>query len=312
MTKEAIIGSDGESARSSFLPVAPDAALEKLHSGMEWSEGPVYFPASDTLIFSDIPNHQLLQWTPELGARVLTSQSNYTNGNTRDGFGRRISCEHLSNSVVRIEGDGARTVLASTYKDNRLNSPNDVVVTREGVVWFTDPSYGILSDHEGSARPSEQEGCFVYRIHPETGECESVCETLIMPNGLAFSKDEKTLYVADSSKSHFAHGNNHVFAFDVNAEGTLSNQRVFFEIEHGVPDGMAIDDHDNLWCSSARGVEIISPDGHYIDHIAVPETVANLTFGGPEGNRLFITATSSLYAINVNVRGVSPPLAECV
>lgn len=281
-----------------------DAKLEKLHSGMQWSEGPVYFPGSDTLIFSDIPNHQLLQWVPDLGTRVLHSQSNYTNGNTRDSLGRRISCEHLSHSVVRIAGDGSREILASTYDGKRLNSPNDLVVTSDGAVWFTDPSYGILSDREGRARASEQAGCFVYRIDPLSGECRVVCDSLIMPNGLAFSVDEKTLYIADSSKSHFKDGNHHVFAFDVIEGCRLSNQRIFHEIEHGVPDGMRVDEYDNLWCSSARGVEIISHDGDHINHIAVPEVVANLTFGGPEGNRLFITATTSLYAIYVGVRGV--------
>jgi len=281
-----------------------DAKLEQLHTGMEWCEGPVYFPSSDTLIFSDIPNHQLLQWVPELGCRVFNHQSNYTNGNTRDSHGRRISCEHLSNSVVRFDGHGSREVLASTFEGKKLNSPNDVVVSSDGAVWFTDPSYGILSDREGRQRDSEQEGCFVYRIDPSSGECKKACDSLIMPNGLAFSADEKTLYIADSSKSHFDYGNHHVFAFDIDSNNVLSNQRVFYEIEHGVPDGMRVDEYDNLWCSSSRGIEIISPQGVYIDHIAVPEVVANLTFGGPNGTRLFITATTSLYAIDVGVKGL--------
>lgn len=307
---ETVNATEGKKACTSQDLLLPDAKLEKLHTGMTWCEGPVYFPSSDTLMFSDIPNHQLLQWVPDLGTRVVSLDSNYTNGNTRDQSGRRISCEHLSNSVVRIEGDGSRTVLASTYNGKRLNSPNDVVVSSDGAVWFTDPSYGIMSDHEGRARASEQEGCFVYRIDPVSGECKVVCDSLIMPNGLAFSADEQTLYIADSSRSHFPDANHHVFAFDVESGGTLANQRIFYEVEHGVPDGMRIDEYDNLWCSSARGVEIISPDGHQINHIAVPEVVANLTFGGPEGNRLFITATSSLYAIYVGVRGVDSPLAQ--
>lgn len=290
--------------------LAPHAVLERLHTGMQWSEGPVYFPASDTLIFSDIPNHQLLEWSPRTGTRVLTSQSNYTNGNTRDADGRRISCEHLTNSVVRFEATGSRTVLASTYGGKRLNSPNDVVVSSDGAVWFTDPTYGIMSEREGRPRPSEQEGCYVYRIDPHTGDCKMVCDNLILPNGLAFSADEKTLYIADSSRSHFEYGNHHVFAFDVNPDGTLGARRNFYEVAHGVPDGMRVDEHGNLWCSSARGVEIIAPSGTQITHIPVPEEVANLTFGGPEGNRLFITATSSLYAINVGVKGADSLLAE--
>lgn len=290
-------------ARQNNGLLLPGADLVRLHTGMQWSEGPVYFPATDTLIFSDIPNHQLLQWVPDLGIRVLEPNSNFTNGNTRDQAGRRISCEHLTNAVVRIEGDGTRTIMASTFEGKRLNSPNDVVVSRDGAIWFTDPTYGILSDREGKRRPSELNGCFVYRIDPVSGECRMVCDSLIMPNGLAFSLDEKTLFIADSSRSHFEGANHHVFAFDVQSDGSLSNQRMFFEIDHGVPDGMRVDEHDNLWCSSGRGVEVIAPNGELIDHIAVPEAVANLTFGGPSGNRLFITATSSLYAITVGVRG---------
>lgn len=289
---------------------ASGAKLETLHSGMEWCEGPVYFPATDTLIFSDIPNHQLLQWSPNTGASVLDAQSNYTNGNTRDHVGRRISCEHLTNSVVRIETDGTRTTLASMYGGKRLNSPNDVVVSSDGAVWFTDPTYGILSEREGAPRPSEQDSCNVYRIDPVTGDCDIVCDSLIMPNGLAFSTNERTLYIADSSKSHFEHGNNHVFAFTVGDDNTLSDQRVFHEISHGVPDGMRVDELGNLWCSSARGIEVIAPDGQHIGLIEVPETVANLTFGGPDGRQLFITATTSLYAIRVGVKGAETPLAE--
>lgn len=290
-------------ARHDGPVLLPDATLVRLHTGMEWSEGPVYFPTTDTLIFSDIPNNQLLQWSADEGTRVIVENSNFTNGNTRDRNGLRISCEHLCNSVVRINEDGVRTVLASTYEGKRLNSPNDVVVARDGAIWFTDPSYGILSDREGKKRASELDGCYVYRIDPVSGECRVVCDGLIMPNGLAFSLDEKTLYIADSSRSHFEGANHHVFAFDAQPDGTLNNQRVFFEIDHGVPDGMRIDERDNLWCSSERGVEIIAPTGELVDYIPVPEVVANLTFGGASGNRLFITATSSLYAIDVGVRG---------
>ena len=279
------------------------AELSQLYTGAAWAEGPVYFPATDTLIFSDIPRHRLLQYNADGAVKVIDDNSNYTNGNTRMPDGRRVSCQHLSNSVVRFEKDGTQTVLASRFDGKRLNSPNDVIVAKDGAVWFTDPTYGILSDVEGRARPSEQKGCHVYRINPVSGECEMVCDTLKMPNGLAFSIDEKTLYVADSSKSHFEDGYHHVFAFDVVDGRRLENQRVFYAVEHRVPDGMRVDEFDNLWCSSGRGVEVIAPDGAHIGHIAAPEPTANLTFGGPDGRRLFITATTSLYAINVAVRG---------
>jgi gluconolactonase len=287
-----------------FEVLQPGAVLDQLYTGAVWAEGPVYFPETGTLVFSDIPNNRLLQWGPDGTTRTIDDDSKYTNGNTRDANGCRISCQHLSNSVVRLERDGSKTVLADTYGGKRLNSPNDVVVASDGGVWFTDPSYGILSDHEGRARPSEQDGCFVFRIDPATGDCKSVCETLIMPNGLAFSPDESVLYVADSSRSHFPGANHHVFAFDVLPDGTLRNERRFYEIEHGVPDGMRVDEFGNLWCSSGRGIEVIDPAGTLISHIPVPETVANLTFGGADGNRIFITATTSLYAIDAAVRGV--------
>lgn len=285
--------------------IHPGAELSQLYTGAAWTEGPVYFPKTGKLIFSDIPNNRLLEWDPSGLVRVADENSNYSNGNTLDRQGRRVSCQHLTNSVIRFEDNGTQTVLASHYDGNRLNSPNDVVVSRDGAVWFTDPTYGILSDHEGIARPSEQEGCFVYRIDPVSGDCQKVCDTLMMPNGLAFSGDETILYIADSSRSHFENGYHHVFAFDVLEGQMLGNQRVFYEVEHGVPDGMRIDEFGNLWCSSGRGVEVIDPKGCQIDHIPVPEAVANLTFGGTDGKRLFITATTSLYAIDVAVRGIT-------
>lgn len=288
------------SAKDVFLD---GAELSQLYTGATWTEGPVYFPETDTLVFSDIPNHRLLQCYADGTVDVIESDSNYTNGNTRTSDGRRVACQHLTNSVVRFETDGTQTVLASHYDGKRLNSPNDVVVSKDGAVWFTDPTYGILSDHEGRARPSEQDGCFVFRIDPASGDCEMVCDTLKMPNGLAFSTNESILYIADSSKSHFADGHQHVLAFDVVDGRRLEKQRVFHEIQHRVPDGMRVDEYDNLWCSSGRGVEVIMPDGTHIGHIAVPEPTANLTFGGPDGRRLFITATTSLYAIDVAVRG---------
>lgn len=282
----------------------PNAELVQLYTGAVWTEGPVYFAETGTVIFSDIPNNRLLEWSPSGETRIFDDNSHYTNGNTLDREGCRISCQHLTNSVVRFPLNGPQIVLASHYAGNRLNSPNDVVVAHDGGVWFTDPTYGILSDHEGRTRTSEQEGCFVYRIDPVSRECQKMCDSLMMPNGLAFSIDQTILYIADSSRSHFENGHHHVFAFDVLDGKTLSNKRTFYEVEHGVPDGMRIDAFDNLWCSSARGVEVIDPEGQHIGHIPVPEPVANLTFGGRDGKRLFITATTSLYAIDVAVRGI--------
>ena len=281
----------------------PGASIERLNTGNLWAEGPVYFPAGDFLLWSDIPNDCQWQWVPGLGCRIYSHHSNNSNGNTRDRQGRLISCQHLTRSVVRTEADGSLTTLADEYDGKRLNSPNDVIVASDGGVWFTDPSYGILSDYEGKKSTPEQKGCFVYRIDPDTGTLKAMVTSLKMPNGLAFSPDEKTLYVADSSRSHFSDGYHHIFAFDVEADWSLSHQRTFAEIEHGVPDGMRVDELGNLWSSSARGIETYGPDGSHKGYIAIPETVSNLCFGGRKRNRLFITASTSVYAVYVAVKG---------
>ena len=255
------------------------------------------------MIWSDIPNNRLLQWVPELGARVYSHSSNNSNGNTRDAQGRRVTCEHLTRSVVRFEHDGSRTLLAAAHDGKRLNSPNDVVVSSDGAVWFTDPSYGIMTDYEGNRATPEQDGCFVYRIDPATGAVEAKIRCLRMPNGLAFSPDERTLYVADSSRSHDEAGRHHVLAFPVEPEGSVGEGQVRITIRDGVPDGLRVDEFGNLWVSSARGVEVFASDGTPLGVLHVPETVANLTFGGLKNNRLFIAATTSLYAIYTAVRG---------
>ncbi|MEO5807120.1 SMP-30/gluconolactonase/LRE family protein [Devosia sp.] len=287
--------------------VQPNAQLERLHTGMLWAEGPVYFAAGDHLLWSDIPNNRVMQYVPGLGARVYSHDANNCNGNTLDREGRRITCEHLSRSVVRFEHDGSRTVLASQHEDKALNSPNDVVVSSDGAVWFTDPNYGIMSDYEGRRASPEQAGCFVYRIDPQSGAVEARITTMRKPNGLAFSLNERILYVADSARSHDAQGDHHVLAFPVTPGGGVGTGQKIVEIEEGVPDGFRLDEFGNLWVSSERGVEIFAPDGTPLGIIHVPETVANLTFGGPKNNRLFIAATTSLYAVYTAVRGAQRP-----
>ena len=283
------------------------AQLQTLYQGCLWAEGPVYFPTGDFLVWSDIPNERLMQWLPELGTRVLSHRSQNANGNTRDAQGRRLSCEHLARAVVRIEHDGARTVLAERFEGRRLNSPNDVVVAADGAVWFSDPSYGILSDYEGQRASVEQAGCHVYRVCPKTGELSAQIRSMQMPNGLAFSPDGRTLYVADSSRSHDAAGHHHVLAFAVVDGAAVDDGRVFAVIDEGVPDGLRVDEFGNLWISSARGVEVFADDGTPLGIVHVPETVSNLCFGGPKNNRLFITATTSLYALFTAVRGAPGP-----
>jgi gluconolactonase len=290
--------------------VIGSAHLERLDASSRWAEGPVYFPAGDYLLWSDIPNNRVMQWAEGLGTRCYSTFSQNCNGSTRDEQGRRITCEHLSRSVVRFEPDGSRTVLASAHDGRRLNSPNDVVVASDGAVWFTDPSYGILSDYEGARATPEQSGCFVYRIDPVSGGVEAKVRSMRMPNGLAFSPDETTLYVADSSRSHDDAGHHHVLAFAVGKDWSIGEPRTFATIEHGVPDGLRVDEHGNVWVSSARGIEIFASDGTPLGTLFVPEAVANLTFGGPKNNRLFITATTSVYSVYTAVRGASRPTGK--
>lgn len=286
------------------------AHLERIDSSSRWTEGPVYFPLGDYLLWSDIPNNRTLQWIEGVGVRVFCHNSNFGNGSTRDAQGRRIVCEHLSRSVVRIEPDGSRTVLAASHAGARLNSPNDVVVASDGAVWFTDPSYGILSDYEGKRSPSEQLGCFVYRIDPQSGEVACKIRSMKMPNGLSFAPAEEVLYVADSSRSHDEAAHHHVLAFPVRTDWSLGEPKLFATIEDGVPDGLRVDEFGNVWVSSARGVEVFASDGTLLGVVHVPETVSNLTFGGPRNNRLFVTATTSVYSIFTAVRGAERPRAN--
>ena len=281
--------------------VLHSAELTCVHNGMLWAEGPVYFPAGDYFLWSDIPNNRLYQWFTDDSVRVFRFDSKNTNWNTRDNDGRLVSCQHLSRSVVRLEHDGNETVLADGYDNKRLNSPNDLVVSSDNTIWFTDPTYGIMSNFEGRRAEAEQSCCRVYSITPD-GRVNSVVETLQKPNGLAFSPDETQLFIADSARSHDENGNHHLFAC-AHSQGAVSKPEKIFEIEHGVPDGLRVDEFGHIWCSSARGVEVLDAKGTHLGCLKVPEAVANLEFGGPKGNRLLITASRSVYSIYLAVSG---------
>lgn len=285
----------------------PSAQLDELHTGCRWTEGPVWFDDAQHLLFSDIPNQRVLRWVDGGGVSVFRAPSHFINGNTRDRQGRLVSCEHGGRRVIRTEVDGAITVLADSYNGKPLNSPNDVVVRSDGSVWFTDPSYGILSDYEGYKSEQEQPSRNVYRLDPETGALEVMVDDFLQPNGLAFSPDETLLYVADSGASHAPEAPRHIRVFDVVEGKRLENGRVFAEIDKGIPDGMRVDIHGNLWSSAGDGVHCFAPDGRLLGKILVPQAVSNLTFGGPRRNRLFITASTSLYAIFTATTGAQQP-----
>jgi gluconolactonase len=288
--------------------VVSSAALEELYSDCRWAEGPVWFDDAGHLLFSDIPNQRILRWVEGGGVSVFRSPSNFANGHTRDRQGRLVSCEHGLRRVTRTEVDGTITVLADSHDGKRLNSPNDVVVRSDGSVWFSDPSYGILSDYEGYKADEEQESRNIWRLDQTTGSLAIMAHDCLQPNGLAFSPDERRLYVADSGASHMPEAPRHILVYDVSEDGrSLSNARVFVTIDKGIPDGIRVDIAGNLWSSAADGVHCFSPEGILLGKILVPQVVANLTFGGPRRNRLFITATTSLYSIYTTTTGAQRP-----
>ena len=288
-----------------FEPLIKSAArLEKLYEGCRWAEGPAYFPAGRYLIWSDIPNDRMLRYDETSGAvSVFRNPSGYSNGNTVDRQGRLISCEHGHRRVSRTEHDGTITVIASHYQGKRLNSPNDVVVQSDGTIWFTDPAYGINSDYEGHKDESEIGACHVYRVDPHSGEIKIVADDFVRPNGIAFSPDERRLYVADTGATHVKDGPRHIRVFDVSDNGRLSGGKVFATLTAGLFDGMRLDEAGRIWTSAGDGVHCYDPDGTLLGKILVPEAVANVVFGGVKRNRLYICATTSLYAIMLPLNG---------
>ena len=283
--------------------VMHNAPLQKLASGFDWVEGPVWFGDADCLLFSDIPNNRIMRWGPTSGLSTYRAPSNYANGHTRDRQGRLVSCEHGTRRVTRTEHDGSITVIADSHDGKRLNSPNDVVVASDGAIWFTDPHYGIMTDYEGY-RAEQEQPCHVYRVDP-SGTIKAVITDMMCPNGLAFSPDESLLYVADTGRM-YSDDPQHIRVYVV-SEGSALNGRHFHTIDTGCADGIRLDRDGNVWSSAGDGVHCIAPDGHLMGKIKVPEVVSNICFGGRAKHRLYITGTTSLYAITLNRNGVQIP-----
>jgi len=281
------------------------ARLEKLYDGgCRWAEGPAYFPAGRYLVWSDIPNDRMLRWDETSGAvSVFRHPARYSNGNTVDREGRLVTCEHGGRQVTRTEHDGSITTVADRHDGKRLNSPNDVVVKSDGSIWFTDPSYGIDQDYEGHRAASETGGCHVYRVDPASGEVRIVADDFVRPNGIAFSPDERRLYVVDTGATHVENGPRHIRVFDVSDGGRLSGGEVFATCDAGLFDGLRLDEAGRIWTSAGDGVHCFEPDGTLIGKIKVPEVCANVCFGGPKRNRLFICGTTSLYAVYLFTNG---------
>ena len=301
------------------------STVEQLATGYRWIEGPVYFPKGGYLLFSDIPNQRIMKFDEATGkTTVFRENSNYANGNTKDLQGRLITCEHSNTRrVTRTEFDGKITVLADNYQGKKLNAPNDIVCKSDGTIWFTDPLFGISGDWEGIKAPSEQATTNVYRIEKD-GTLTAVITDIFNPNGLAFSPDEKKLYVVEARPTP----NRSIWSFDVAPDGSLSNKVKFYDAaDQGALDGFRVDKDGNLWCGYGSngllqtdptstgtgrpflalkgksedldGVLVLNPQAKPIGFIKLPERCPNVAFGGPKNNRLYMTSSHSLYALYV-------------
>jgi gluconolactonase len=283
------------------------AAVERLHTGMRWCEGPVWMGDWRSLLWSDIPNNRIMRWDEASGAvSEFRKPSSFANGNARDRQGRLLTCEHVTRRVTRTEYDGSITVLASQHQGKPLNSPNDIVCKSDGSIWFTDPPFGILHHYEGSAAKAELP-TNVYRIDGKTGKLAVVVGDLNRPNGICFSPDESRVYIGENGVTPRL-----VHVYDVLDGGTrLGNKRQFLNCGPGTVDGFRCDVDGNLWCGwgmgsdELDGVMVFNPAGKAIGRIQLPERCANLCFGGPARNRLFMAASQSVYALYVATQGVA-------
>lgn len=275
--------------------------VKKVATGAIWSEGPCWVPEHAALRWSDIPNNRILQYFPESNSmEVYQANVEFTNGRTLDLDGSIIQCSHGNRRLER-DRNGTVSSLVESYDGVRLNSPNDVVVSSDGTIWFTDPPYGIWVEVEGHPGVKEYEDCFVFALEPKTNKLRVVVTDVEEPNGLAFSPDETLLYVADTSLLFKENGNHHIRVYDIQ-NGRAKNGRTFAVIDEGVADGFRVDVEGNVWTSSTVGIHIIAPTGERIGLIPVPEKVGNLCFGGKDGSDLYIAATTSLYHIRTSTR----------
>ena len=290
-----------------------NAAVERLYTGTRWAEGPVWVADGRYLLFSDIPNNRMLRWLEDTGeVSVFRSPSNYSNGNFRDRQGRLLTCEHDTRRVTRTESDGTITVLMDHFQGKLLNAPNDLVVHSDGAIWFSDPGYGIMTNYEGHKAPFELPAN-VYRLDPKSGQATVVADDMDKPNGLCFSPDEKKLYIVDTGIPKYPGDPRPIRVYDVVDGERLKNGRRFVNMAPGSSDGIRCDVDGNLWSAAGwagegyNGVHVFAPDGTLIGKIHLPETCANLCFGGAKKNRLFMAASQSLYAVYVETQGAQTP-----
>jgi len=290
-----------------------NAAVERLWTGARWAEGPVWFGDGRYLLFSDIPNNRILRWLEDTGeVSVFRSPSNNCNGHYRDRQGRLLSCEHDSRRLARTEYDGSITVLMDSFQGKKLNAPNDLAVHSDGAIWFTDPGYGIMSNYEGHKATFELP-CNVYRLDPKTRESTVVATDMDKPNGICFSPDEKKLYIVDTGAPKHPNDPHPIRVYDVEDGTKLKNGRLFADLSPGSSDGIRCDADGNVWSAAGwagegfNGVHVFAPDGKLIGKIRLPETCANLCFGGAKRNRLFMAASQSLYSVYTDAQGAQVP-----
>ena len=291
-------------ARSESL-VEPGATVQKLGGDMKYTEGPVWIPKEKKVVFADIPNGKLMQWSEKDGLSVFRECEN-PNGNVLDMQGRLVTCQHKGRNIVRTEEDGSVKVVADRWDGKRFHSPNDVAVRSDGSIWFTDPAWGL----EGQP---EIPGCWVFRVDPESGKVEAVVKDMGMPNGIVFSPDETRVYIADTGghklnpDPEFQHAPGRIYCYEMNADGTLGKR--LFHIDGG-SDGLRVDVDGNLYTTQSGGVTIYNPKGEKLEKIDVPEAPSNFCFGGDDYKTLFITARTSLYSIRLKNAGATPPGAK--
>lgn len=283
--------------------VPPDAELERLADCAQWSEGPVYLPADDAVVWSDVEGNCLYRWSPQEGVSTWLQPSNYQNGHSRDPAGRIVACSHGERGILRQEADGNWHLLVDHFRGKRLNSPNDVTVKSDGTIWFTDPSFGLTQPEQGYGGQQEQPGSFVYRYDPDTDELTAVITEMERPNGLTFSPDESYLYVSDTSAHEHPQLHRYVRRYPVIDGCRVGLGKVFAEVSPGEPDGIRCDRQGHLFACAQDGVHIFDPDGTCLGKIRVPHTSSNITFGGPNCDQLFIAATNCLYRISLNTQG---------
>ena len=270
--------------------------FEKVFNGTLWAEGPCYIPHKDMLVWSDNPNNRILKLENNKVSE-FRNPSNFCNGNTIDNEENLISCSHGGRCVYKTDDNLKVSILVDSFEGKKLNSPNDVCVKSDDTIWFTDPPYGILSDYEGYIGEQEYDGCYVFKFDPRTNHLEVMINNLDRPNGIAFSQDEKKLYVADTGENIKC-----LYVFDV-VNNKIINQKLVYDFKPFFSDGFRCDKDGNIWTSAGKAIKCFNPNNELIGQILVPELVSNLEFGGKEGNILYVTATSSLYKMELNQIG---------